>query len=108
MNKKVRTIIFQISALLLLAGAALYIVQPIIAPYLFAFGAAGISLCYLTIPAKDLDFRERRLHRYNIFAGLLCIFSSGLMFNNQKEWVICLAISAFLQIYTAFITSKKK
>ena len=108
MNKKVRTIVFQISALLLLAGATLYIIQPIIAPYLFAIGSAGIAICYLTIPTQNMDFRERRLHRYNIFAGLLCIFASGLMFNNQKEWVICLAISAFLQIYTSFVTPKKQ
>lgn len=108
MNDKVRTIIFQVSALLLLAGAGLYMIQPTIAPYLFAVGAAGLSICYFTLSTQKMDFRERRLHRYNIFAGLLCIFASGLMFNNQKEWVICLAIAAFLQIYTAFVTPKKK
>lgn len=108
MNEKIRTVIFQISALLVLAGAGLYIIQPTIAPYLFAVGAAGLSICYLTLPTQKMDFRERRLHRYNIFAGLLCIFASGLMFNGQKEWVICLAISAFLQIYTAFVTPKKQ
>ena len=87
MNEKARTIVFNISALLLLAG---------------------IAVSYLTMPTKDMDFRRRRLHRYNIFAGLLCIFASALMFSGRKEWVICLTISALLQLYTAFVAPKKE
>ena len=41
MNEKARTIVFNISALLLLAGAGLYLALPVAAPYLFAVGAAG-------------------------------------------------------------------
>ena len=73
MNEKARTIVFNISALLLLAGAGLYLALPVAAPYLFAVGAAGIAVSYLTMPTQDMNFRRRRLHRYNIFAGLLCI-----------------------------------
>ena len=90
MNEKARTIVFNISALLLLAGAGLYLALPVAAPYLFAVGAAGITVCY------------------NIFAGLLCIFASALMFSGRKEWMICLTISALLQLYTAFVTPKKE
>ena len=43
MNEKTRTIVFNISALLLLAGAGLYLALPVAAPYLFAVGAAGYS-----------------------------------------------------------------
>lgn len=64
MNEKARTIVFNISALLLLAGAGLYLALPVVAPYLFAIGAAGIAVSYLTMPTKDMDFRRRRLHRY--------------------------------------------
>ena len=67
MNDKARTIVFNISALLLLAGAGLYLALPVAAPYLFAVGAAGITVCYLTMPTKDMDFRRRRLHRNIIF-----------------------------------------
>lgn len=56
MNEKARTIVFNISALLLLAGAGLYLALPVAAPYLFAVGAAGITVCYLTMPTKDMDF----------------------------------------------------
>lgn len=107
MNQKVRTILFNIAAVLVLAGAALYLTQWMLAPYLFAVGAAGIAVSYLTLPVRDLDFRRRRLHRFNVFAGLLMIVASGLMFSHRTEWVLCLTISAILQVYTAFVTPKE-
>lgn len=61
MNEKARTIVFNISALLLLAGAGLYLALPVAAPYLFAIGAAGITVCYLTMPTKDMDFRRQQI-----------------------------------------------
>lgn len=108
MNEKVKVILFNIAALLLLGGALLNLKFPDVAPYLFAVGAAGIAVYHLTTSTKDMDFRTKRLHRYNIMAGLLGIFASGLMFNQQKEWIICLTIAAILQLYTAFVTPKKK
>ena len=102
MNQQIRSIIFGVAGLLVLAGAILFL-----APYLFAVGAAGIAVCYLTLPVKDLDFRRRRLHRFNVFAGLLMIVSSGFMFNNRTEWILCLSVAAILQVYTAFVTPKE-
>ena len=87
MNQQIRSIIFGVAGLLVLAGAILFLTHWAVAPYLFAVGAAGIAVCYLTLPVKDLDFRRRRLHRFNVFAGLLMIVSSGFMFNNRTECV---------------------
>ena len=106
--KKIRTILFVVSACLVLAGAALYLTQWTVAPYLFAVGAAGIAVNYLTTPVGDLDFRGRRLHRFNVMAGFLMVVASGFQFNGRKEWVICLLISAILQLYTAFVSPKKE
>ena len=74
---KLRSIIFAVSALLVLAGAILYLTQWAVAPYLFAVGAAGVALSYLTTPVGDLDFRSRRLHRFNVMAGFLMVVASG-------------------------------
>ena len=97
-----------VSACLVLAGAALYLTQWTVAPYLFAVGAAGIAVNYLTTPVGDLDFRGRRLHRFNVMAGFLMVVASGFQFNGRKEWVICLLIAAILQLYTAFVSPKKE
>lgn len=106
--KKIRTILFVVSACLVLAGAALYLTQWTVAPYLFAVGAAGIAVNYLTTPVGDLDFRGRRLHRFNVMAGFLMVVASGFQFNGRKEWIICLLIAAILQLYTAFVSPKKE
>ena len=105
---KLRAILFSVSACLVLAGAALYLTQWTVAPYLFAVGAAGIAVNYLTTPVGDLDFRGRRLHRFNVMAGFLMVVASGFQFNGRKEWVICLFIAAILQLYTAFVSPKKE
>lgn len=103
MNQQIRSIIFGVAGLLVLAGAILFLTHWAVAPYLFAVGAAGIAVCYLTLPVKDLDFRRRRLHRFNVFAGLLMIVSSGFMFNNRIRVDPLLERSRLsYMIYTAF------
>ena len=61
MNEKARTIVFNISALLLLAGAGLYLALPVAAPYLFAVGAAGIAVSYLTMPTQGYGFSQAQI-----------------------------------------------
>lgn len=106
MNEKTRTIVFNLSASLLLVSAGLFLAFPHIAPYLFAVGAADQAICHLTLSTRGMNLRRRRLQRYNIFAGLLYIFASVLMFKGQKEWIICLTIAALFQLYTAFVIPK--
>ena len=106
MNKQTRIIVFNFSALLVLLGAVLYLTQFEFSSYLFAFGAAGVAICHLALPTKDMGFRERRLQTFNVIAGLLMVVASTLMFMNRKEWVICLTVAAILQLYTAFVGGK--
>ncbi|WP_106829545.1 hypothetical protein [Parabacteroides pacaensis] len=108
MNSPIKTIIFNFSALLVVIGAVLYLTQWLYAPYLFALGTAGVAIVYFTLPYQQLDFRRRRLHRFNIFAAILMIVASALMFKHRTEWVLCLTIAALLQLYTAFVTPKDK
>lgn len=108
MNQHIRSIIYYISCLLVLAGTILFLTKWIFAPYLFAVGAAGITICYLTLPVKDMEFRQRRLHRFNVIGGVLMICASGFMFNNRTEWILCLSIAAIFQLYAAFVSGKKK
>ena len=64
MNSQIRTYLFTVSAILLLGGAVLYLTQWIVAPYLFAVGAAGITVCYLTESAET-------------FASLQCLIRTS-------------------------------
>lgn len=107
MTQQIRTTIFNFSALLVLLGAVLYMTRFGFAPYLFAVGTAGIAICHLTVPTKNMGFRERRLQIFNVIASLLMIVASSLMFMQRTEWILCLTIAAVLQLYTAFVAPKK-
>ena len=106
MNQKLRNTIFKLSCVFVLAGAALYITNWAYSPYLFAIGAAGVTLFYLTQPTEALNFRLRRLHRINIIAGTSMLASSVFMFRRSMEWVVFLLISALLILYTSFINPR--
>lgn len=108
MSQQIRTIIFNFSALLVLLGVTLFLTNLSFAPYLFAVGSAGIAICHLTTPTKDLDYRRRRLQIFNVIASLLLIVASSFMFMNKNEWILCVTIAALLLLYTSFITPKEK
>ncbi len=108
MNLQIRAYVFTISALLLLSGAVLFLTRWFVAPYLFAIGSAGITVCYLTESVLGLDFRRKRLHRFKVISGLLMIAASAFMFKGKMEWVILLTISAIFQTYVAFVEGKGK
>jgi len=105
MNLQLRNIVFAFSGILVLAGSALYLSKWMYAPYLFAVGAAGITVCYMTVPSETLNLRLRRLNRLNVFAGMAMIVASVFMFRQRMEWVACLLIAALVQIYTSFVNS---
>ena len=106
MNQKIRSIIYGISCTLVIVGAVFYLTHWAIVPYIYAVGVAGVALSYLTTPIKGLSLRKRRLHNFDVIAGLLMIVSSGFMFNRRSEWIICLTIATILPVYTAFVTPK--
>jgi hypothetical protein len=106
MNQQIRNYLFMFSGALALAGATLFITQRAYAPYIFAVGAAGITICFMTIPYQNLGFRRRRLHRINVLAGVSMIASSVFMFRGRMEWVVFLLISALLLIYTSFVSPR--
>jgi len=109
MNQQFRNYFFMLSGILVFAGAILYATKWLYAPYLYAFGAAGITLSFLTAPIPPSeDLRHRRLHRINVIAGISMLVSSVFMFRRSMEWVVFLLISAFLILYASFIPTSKK
>ena len=105
MKHPVRDFVFMVSATFVLAGAASYITRWVYGPYIFAIGAAGIAVGFMTTPYQNLGFRRRRLHRINVMAGVSLITSSVFMFRGSMEWVVFLLIAALLILYTSFVKS---
>lgn len=104
MKETIKDIIFKTSALLVLAGAILPLfVTAAWVPYIFAIGAAGMSIVRLTTPYKGKNTRLRRLVLIELFGTLMLLFASYLMFRGGTDWLVILTISVVLQVYTAFL-----
>ena len=106
MSQQIRNYIFIFSGALILTGAALYITHWVYSPYIYSLGAAGITVCFMTIPYKTLGFRRRRLHRINVIASVSIVASSVLMFREKMEWVVLLLIASLLLMYTSFVNPR--
>ena len=107
MNTQVRNFIFIFSGIMVVVGAILFITRWFYASYLFSAGSAGITLCFMTLPYQNLDFRQRRLHRINVLAGISLLGSSFFMMRQQMEWVVFTLISALLILYTSFFAKNR-
>ena len=97
-----KDIIFKASAMLVVVGALLplFVFEEWV-PYIFAVGAAGMSVIRLTTPYRGKNTRMRRLVLIELLATLMLIFASYLMFKGGNDWIVLLTISAFLQLYTS-------
>lgn len=75
--------------------------------YIFAVGAAGMSVIRLITPYRGKNLRMRRLVLIELLATLMLLFASFLMFKGGNEWVVILTISAFLQLYTSIFIPRE-
>ena len=103
MREKFKNYVFYVSAVALVLSAVLFSMQWEFVPYIYAVASAGVALYYLTTPYKGEDRRIRRLHGYLVTASIVLVASSYLMLNNHREWLLCLFISAALQLYVAIV-----
>lgn len=93
-----------VGAAMLLVGAVLQITRWEFSAYLYLAGALMFSYVQVVVSryeGKNLNIR--RLRRQQIVAALMLVFAGVLMFTSMhNEWILCMTIAAFLELYTAF------
>ena len=64
MNQQTRNILFMVSSIAVIIGAAmpLFMLKMPWVPYIYAFGAAGMAVCRLTFRYKGKNFRSDSRH----------------------------------------------
>ena len=77
-------------------------------PYVFAVGAARMSVIRLITPYRGKNTRLRRLTLIELLATLMLLFASYLMFQDGNDWIVLLTISAFLQLYTSIVIPRER
>lgn len=103
MNLKFKTYLFAICGILLVLSAILYITEWKPIPYIYAVSGAGIAVIFLSSPYNGENRRLKRLNIQQAIAALLLPVSSFLMFRHQNEWIVCLFVSAILQLYVDLV-----
>lgn len=100
-NPKFKNILFQISAIAILAAAIIYNFDITVAKYIMIAGAAGFAATTFTTPYQGKSLRGKRLFNIQIFSVLLICVSAYLMYADMRGWVVTLLISALLTLYCA-------
>ena len=92
MNQQTRNILFMVSSIAVIIGAAmpLFMLKMPWVPYIYAFGAAGMAVCRLTFRYKGKNFRLKRLYHIETFSSLFLVASSYFMFKEDPDWIMLL------------------
>ena len=95
---------------LVIMGAAAFLLWPVAAFVLFTLGAVLFSAMLLQQQYEGRNFILRRLRRQQLLGCVALLVTACLMamqvfrfgFARRNEWVVCLAIACVLLLYTAF------
>lgn len=102
-NSKLDNIINIIGSILLFAGLGLQFVRFEFAPYVYLLGAIPVAGMQLKYGYNGHNIIIRRLRRQQLIGAMLLIMTGVVMLLwHRNEWIVCLSISAVLQLYTAF------
>ena len=88
---------------LLIVSAILYIQGWTFVPYMYGVACIGTATLFLLHPYKGDNFRLKRLNIQQAIAALMLPVSAYFMFRRMNEWIVCLLVSALLQMYVIFV-----
>ena len=100
---KLDNVIRLIGSILLFVGLVLQFVKFEFAPYIYLVGAVAVAWMQVKYGYDGNNFVIRRLRKQQLIGAALLIMTGVLMIVwHRNDWVLCLTISAVLQLYTAF------
>lgn len=103
-------IVQQAGAILMVAGAVLFLWKPLIATVLYTVGAVVFCPLQMLQRYDGKNFIIRRLRRQQLLGliAFLCGACCMIMqvgrfgFARRNEWVVCVTIGCIIELYTAF------
>lgn len=102
-----KNLLYNISGVLILFSALLYMFYPGIAPWIMAFSVVLFSVVTVTSPYPGKSIRGKRLFNLQILSCLLMIVATYLMFKNRNEWVLVMVSGAVFLLYSSFVLPKE-
>ena len=106
----IQNVLMMTGGVLVIVGAVLYMMWPVVAFVLFTVGALLFCCMQMLQQYEGRSFTIRRLRRQQLLGALAILLAACFMamqtfrfgFARRNEWVVCLTIGCVLQLYTAF------
>lgn len=98
-NPKVKNVILQLSAILIVLSAIIHSFDTTVAKYGLIVGAAGFIFSTFTTPYPGKSLRGKRMFNIQVFAALLMAVAAFLMYIDYNGWVVVLFIAALQTLY---------
>jgi phosphatidylserine synthase len=102
-KQKTLDLVFQLSAITLLIGAAGCFPNPALFKWVLAAGVAGYCITSMLSQYPGESIRGKRLHNMHVLAAIIMIAATVMLFMNRRDWVLLLAGAAFLTLYSAIL-----
>ena len=113
-----QSVVFCCGAVLMVIGAAIWMVAKGVAPYIFSVGALAYVAMQVQQRYEGDNFTIQRLRRIMLMSDVLLILAAALMFADEgnpfgldhltwlnyvhNNWLVLLLLAALIQFYTVY------
>ncbi len=102
-----KDILLRISGIVILIAAILYLFTPVVAPWMMAVAVALFSVVTVINPYPGKSIRGKRLFNFQLFACVLMIVATYLMFRQRSEWPLVMICGAIFLLYAAIVIPRE-
>lgn len=107
MKYNIKSLLYKASAILILVFTVVYSFQPTIAVWGMVVGVSMFSAITLTTPYPGKSIRGKKLFNFQVFACVLLVVATFLMYKQRNEWPVLLLISAIFLFYSSIVLQKE-
>lgn len=107
MKYNIKSILYKASAIFILVFTVLYSFLPVIAVWGMVASVSLFSAITVTNPYPGKSVRGKRLFNFQVFACVLMVVATFLMYKERNEWPVLLLVSAIFLFYSSFVLEKE-
>ena len=107
MTHNIKSTVYKVSALLILAFTIAYSFIPAVAVWGMVVSVSLFSAITMTNPYPGKSVRGKRLFNFQVLACILMVVATYLMYIDRNEWPLLLLSSAILLLYSSIVMQKE-
>lgn len=105
--RNIKNLIYQISAVLIIISAVIYISLPQVASWIMVVSVVIFSVITLKTPYPGKSIRGRRLFGMQVISCFIMLAAAYLMFMRDNIWPLAMLLSTVLLLYTSIFIPKE-